>query len=472
MPKMTTTTCLLSHQQTAVEKLLPTRIGAAFMEMGTGKSRMAIELIARRQDRVSNVIWFCPVSLKETVRYEILKHTDTSPDDIHVFGAKTNERTVPTVFWYIVGIESMSASRRMILTVNAIIDEGSMVIVDESSYIKGHRSARTDWITRIAERARYRLILTGTPLSQGVVDLFAQMRFLSPKILGYRSFYSFAANHLEYSEKYPGLIVRSHNTAYLAAKIKPYVYQVTKEECLDLPDKLYHSEYFSMTREQRSAYEQAKEEILAELDDDKVDSYIIFRLFTALQQIVSGFWKRKTKLGSEFLEFDQNRTSLLMDIIRKIPKNEKIVIWSKFVHDIDKISATLREEYGDASTALFYGKLNEKHRRAEVVRFCESSKFFVATQSCGGYGLNELIQSAYAIFYANGFKHSERQQAEARSHRIGQTKPVTYIDIVCLDSIDVRISNALAAKGNVVEQFKSEVDRVKGKSRKDLIMSL
>ncbi len=472
---MVVTTPLLSHQQTATEKLLPSRIGALFMEMGTGKTRTAIEMICRRQERISNVVWFCPVSLKETIRHEILKHTDTSPENIHVFAQKTNARNIPHVFWQIVGIESMSASRRVILTVNALVDERSMVIVDESSYIKGHRSARTSWITRIAERARYRLILTGTPLSQGVVDLFSQMSFLSPKILGYQSFYSFAANHLEYSDKYPGLIVRSHNTAYLAAKIKPYVYQVTKEECLELPDKLYHPQYCSMTWEQRAAYDQAKDEILSEMEDETFDSFTIFRLFTALQQIVCGFWNHidhKTKVET-FHEFSHGRLDMLMDIIRQIPEDEKIIIWAKYKHDIEQIGAAFRAVYGEGCAALFYGAINEKNRAAEVVKFRNGARFFLATQSCGGHGLT-LNESHHVIFYNNAFKYSERLQAEDRCHRIGQEHPVTYIDIICSDSIDERIDTALATKGNIVEAFKAEIERVKSnKNRmKELIQGL
>lgn len=472
---MITTTALLSQQESATEKLLPSRIGALFMEMGTGKSRTAIEIIVRRQDKISNVVWFCPVSLKETVRHEILKHTDTPPDQIHVFNQKTNVKKIPKVFWYVVGIESMSASKRVIFTVNAIINESSLVIVDESSYIKGHRSSRTDWITRVAERARYRLILTGTPLSQGVVDLFAQMRFLSPNILGYRSFYSFAANHLEYSEKYPGLIVRSHNTAYLAAKIKPYVYQVTKKECLDLPSKLYHSQYFSMTWEQRAAYERAKEQILAEIDDDKFDSFTIFRLFTALQQIVCGFWNEidlKTKVET-FHEFSHSRIDLLVDNIQQIPENEKIIIWAKYKYDIEQINRTLTGAYGTDCTALFYGAINEKHRADQVIKFRNGARFFLATQSCGGHGLT-LNESHSTFFYNNAFKYSERLQAEDRNHRIGQDYPVTYIDIICSDSIDERIDTALATKGSTVEAFKAEIDRVKGSKSKmiDLIKAL
>lgn len=472
---MQTTTAILSHQRVAVEKLLPSRIGALFMEMGTGKTRTAIEMIALRQEKISKVVWFCPVSLKETIRHEIGKHTDTTPDDIHVFDQKTGRRTIPKAFWYVVGIESMSASKRVIFTVNALIDENTMVIVDESSYIKGHHSARTDWITRVAERARYRLILTGTPISQGVVDLFAQMRFLSPKILGYRSFYSFAANHLEYSEKYPGLIVRSHNTAYLAAKIKPYVYQVTKKECLNLPSKLYHSQYFSMTWDQRLAYERAKEQILMEIDDDKFDSFTIFRLFTALQQIVCGFWNEidlKTK-AETFHEFTHGRIDLLMNNIHQIPENEKIIIWAKYKYDIEQINHRLTGSYGADCTALFYGAINEKHRADQVVKFRNGARFFLATQSCGGHGLT-LNESHHTFFYNNAFKYSERLQAEDRNHRIGQDYPVTYIDIICCNSIDERIDTALTTKGSTVEAFKAEIDRVKGSKSKmiDLIKAL
>ena len=205
-------TNLLPHQVNAINKVLPTRIGALFMDMGTGKSRSAIELAYRRAERIDKVIWFCPVSLKETVRQEILKHTGCTPADICVFNGKTAEHNLPKTLWYVVGIESMSSSTRVVLAVRKLITTRTMAILDESSYIKGHNSMRTLRITELCKPARYRLILTGTPLSQGVVDLFAQMRFLSPKILGYESFYSFAANHLEYSEKFPGMIVRAHNT--------------------------------------------------------------------------------------------------------------------------------------------------------------------------------------------------------------------------------------------------------------------
>jgi SNF2 family DNA or RNA helicase len=458
----------MPHQVDAVNKLLQTRVGALFMEMGTGKTRTVIDLVRRRQHKIDKVVYFCPVSLKETIRQEVLKHTTLTEKDIYAFDHKTNMRNIPKVYWYIVGIESMSSSTRTILTTNNLITENTYVSVDESSYIKGHRSLRTMRITALSERARYRNIMTGTPLSQGVVDLYAQMKFLSPKILGYNSFYSFAANHLEYSEKFPGMIVRAHNTEYLAAKIKPYTYQVTKEECLDLPPKLYETRCFCMTREQLYWYERVKDDVLSELAIDEWDSVSIFKLFTALQEIVSGFlnWKGKS------YEFESERPGEIVDVVRDIPENEKIIIFCKFQYDIDTIKKALSKEFGKDSVVTFDGRIPEKKRNVAVEQFRREARFLVATQGTGGHGFNWQDLAAYVIFYNNGFKYSERMQAEDRIHRPGQTRKTTYIDLHCIDSIDDRIDKAMTKKGNAVRAFKCEMDRVKKDGIRNLIKAL
>lgn len=463
----------MEHQRVAVDKMLPTRIGALFMEMGTGKSLTAIQLGLLRRGKIDRFVWFCPVSLKQTVRYEILKHTDCQPDDINVFSDKTTERNIPNCFWHIVGIESMSSSTRVICTVNKLITTRTMVVVDESSYIKGHNSSRTQRITHISERARYRLILTGTPISQGVVDLFAQMRFLSPKILGYRSFYSFSNNHLEYHEKFKGMIVRAHNTEYLAAKIEPYVYQVTKDECLDLPEKLYERRYFGMTLTQHYWYEETKDEILSECLEDDWSSISIFRLFGALQQIVSGFYNKKSGDSQGFYQIENDRINTLIDVVTSIPPQEKVIIWAKYLYDIKQVTEALVTSFGADSVAQFHGSINEAKRAAQVELFRTAARFFVATPSSGGHGLT-LNEAYYVVFYNNGFKYSERIQAEDRCHRIGQESKVVYIDLICEDSIDGRIMDALDGKGNVVEDFKEEVGKLKDKKEKfkKLIKSL
>lgn len=460
-------TTLYDYQRRAVDKLIRSRVCALFMEMGTGKTRTAIEFVALRRQRIDRVVWFCPVSLKETIAHEILAHTDTTGREIYIFDDKTGRCRLPKAFWYIVGIESMSSSNRVVLAANKLITTNTFVIVDESEYIKGHRAARTRRITTLSERARYRMILTGTPLSQGVVDLFTQMRFLSPKILGYNSFYMFAREHLVYSDKFPGKIVKSLRTDYLAARIAPYVYQVTKDECLDLPPKLYKPIYFRMSPAQRAAYEQAKEEILYDLYDDDISLHTIFRLFTALQQIVSGYWNRRLGRGKksrrEHIDLENSRLGALRSAVRSIPPGEKVIVWCKYQYSVHAVVGVLAEI---APVAEFHGRLGEKERNREIERFRGEARFLVATQAAGGHGLT-LNEARYVIFYENGFKYSERIQSEDRCHRIGQTAPVTYIDLVCLDSIDQRIQSALAKKGDTVRDFKRQVDRVKDKSKKD-----
>lgn len=481
-----TTTDLLPHQEAAVAKLLPSRVGALFMDMGTGKSRTLIELAKIRTEKYDRLIWFAPVSLKDTVRHELLKHTTLTERDLYVFNYATTERTLPTDRRaYILGIESMSASGRVVLTYNSIVTDRSFVAVDESSYIKGHRSKRTQRITHMSARARYRALLTGTPFSQGAVDLYSQMTFLSPKILGYRSFWSFARNHLEYEERKgpdgikrrTGRIIRSHNEDYLAAKIAPYTYQVRKDECLALPDKLRETRYCSMTREQRDCYEQAKHEILIELDYDDWSPIAIFHLFSALQSIVCGYWIRTDPQTAEKqrIEFEHNRIGLLLSTVAEIPDDEPVIIWAKLHHAVREISEALADEYGPENIAQFHGKLSERQRNDQLARWRDGARFLVATQSAGGHGLT-LNEAAYVIFYADGFKYAERIQAEDRNHRIGQGRRPVYVTLRCSDSIDDRIARALDRKGDALAEFQERVElyRKDGMKQKaiDLVRSL
>lgn len=480
---MQTTTPLLPHQQTAVAKMLPTRVGALFMAIGTGKSRTTIEIAKIRQEKYGRLFWFCPVSLKETIYQEWRKHTDVPACLIKVWDEQVSSDRLPTdAVVHIIGIESMSSSARVILAYQAMVTEQSFVIVDESSYIKGHGAQRTERITALSAIAKYRLILTGTPFTQGAVDLFAQMSFLSTKILGYTSFYSFAANHLEYEMRvteqgyqvHTGRIIRTHNAEYLAAKIAPYVYQVSKEECLDLPEKLYETRYFSMTEEQYEYYQQAKHEILLDLDYEDWSSIAIFHLFTSLQAIVCGFWTRTVPktLEKQHLTFRHRRINLLMDTIASIPEAEQIIIWAKYHHAIDEMKQAIEKQYGPNAYSEFHGGISEQERNKQLEQWKNGkSRLLIATQSAGGHGLT-LNNAAYAIFYADGYKYSEREQAEGRNHRFGQTRRPTYISLCCQGSIDDKIAISLYRKESALATFQRQVNRYRKKALKESAMKL
>ena len=449
------TTDLLPHQYDGFRKLVALRVGALFMEMGTGKSLTAIAIAMARQDKIDHVVWFCPVSVKTTIRHEILKHTDYNESDIYIFDEKTTEDDLPSVQWYIVGIESMSSSPRIVFSADALITDNSMVIVDESGYIKGHNSLRTNRITLISEIARYRLILNGTPITQGVQDLFSQMKFLSPKILGYRSWYTFARRHLEYSDRYKGMIVRVHHTQEIAEKIEPYAYQVMKEDCLTLPNKLYETRYCSLTLEQREAYERAKEwfaESMLSFEEEWTSSILIFKLFSQLHHIACGF----DRVCGEVVSLRHHRTDALSNMLQSIPEHEKVVIWSMYHNGIRDIASVLPEE----DIFQYHGKIPERKRSCILDEWRRHGKYLIATPTSGGHGI-DLICANYVIFYSNGFKYSDRLQAEDRTHRIGQEKRVTYIDIWADCGIENKISLALANKGDTLDSFRRELRQTK-----------
>ena len=479
--RFATTTALMPHQETAVAKLLRSRVGAMFMEMGTGKSRTLLELARIRSGKWDRLVWFCPVSLKETVRREVLKHTDMDDSDVYVFSDKTSERRMPLdATIYVVGIESMAASSRVVLAVNKLVTANTFVAVDESSYIKGHRALRTQRITAIGKRAKYRMVLTGTPFTQGVVDLFSQMTFLSPKILGYQSFYTFAANHLVFEEKtingklvQTDRILRSLDTDYLADRIAPYTYQVRKSECLTIPDKLHEDRYCPMTTEQKSAHEEAKTEFLEQADEDSFRPVWLFRLFTALQTIACGWWNQALPDGSfRVREFRHWRLDLLDTVLHEIPDEEPVVVWTKYRLPLDRITTMLETEHGPGCVSRYDGSLSEKQRDSELTRWREKgSRFLLATQAAGGHGLT-LTESCHSVFYADGFKYSERIQAEDRTHRIGQTRSPTYVSLRCTGSIDDRIAMALDAKESALASFIREVDRAKAKGLKTKLVDL
>ncbi|NCB46829.1 DEAD/DEAH box helicase [bacterium] len=448
-------TDLMAHQQDAVEKLSGVKVAALFMDMGTGKTLTALEWLRRKADKINKVVYFCPVSVKKTIATQIELHTNAS---CYVFSDKTKQDKIPVADFYIVGIESMQSSKRTIFAAMSLINDKTAVICDESTYIKNYNASRARWITECGKKAKYRMILTGTPMSNGFKDIFAQMYFLSPLILGYNSFYSFAANHLEYSDKYPGMVKRAFDTDLLAKKMQPYVYQVKKDDCLDLPEKSYSTRYYRLTALQSQVYQLRKEEFFEEISNcEEIRPTMIFNLFTDLQKICSGYWQDGDKTVFE----EHKRIDVLKETIEDMPKDAKIVIWAKYMHDIDGILSMLHKEYGADCASEYTGRKSEKERAIEAKRFTEDRRFFVGTQATGGHGLNELVCSNYAVFYNNNFKFGERLQAEDRQHRLGQKNAVHYVDIAAYDTIDERINKSLAKKESIMVSFQREIEEIK-----------
>ncbi len=442
---------LYEYQKKAVEKLLPIKVGALFMEMGTGKTRTALELIFKRIEagKLEHVLWLCPCSVRDNLKEDIYKHTDGGLAQIAVYG-----------------IESLSSNSRLyeqlIKYVQAKI---TMLVVDESILTKNTKAIRTQRIIHLSSFCKYRIILNGTPIGRNEADLFGQFYILDWRILGYRSYWAFAANHLEYDEKYKHKIRRVLNVEYLTDKIAPYSYIIRKDDAIKLPCK-YHSKYdFSISEEQRRHYYNERDKFLDTLIDND-DEAAIYRTFTALQEIASG--RRIISEANEPIKHeayfkkvsDNPRIVLLQSIIEDDNNKEKTIIWCKFQHEIDDIQIVLTDKYGEENVRIFCGKLSHKKRTEALKDFANKSRFLIANKTCAGFGLN--LQFCHrAIYYNNDWNWATRQQSEDRLHRIGQNHEIKIIDIYAYRTIDSRILQCLLHKENLVEKFKTSM---KGKN--------
>lgn len=441
-------TVMYQHQNKAVDNLSSVKVGALYMEQGTGKTRTSLELIDRRiiTNKVNHVLWLCPCSVKINLVRDIIKHVGSVPN-----------------FITICGIETLSSSTKWNLELLKLVQGNSCyLIVDESNLVKNFRAKRTKNIIRLSEYCKYKLILNGTPISRNEADLFAQWYILDWRILGYKSYWSFAANHLEYDDY--GKVRRCLNVDYLAEKIAPYTYQVRKSDCLDLPPKTYQTKYFDLTDEQEYEYERVKELFLSDVNE--FDETTIYRLFTALQIVLSGRYitsKLREKISSKPIfnnRLENPRIQLLLKIVMGI--SEKCIIFCKYTQEIVDIVDILNNMYGQYTAIPFYGKINFKKRQDNLDLFRDKSQFLVANKTCAGYGLN-LQFCSYIIYYSNDWDYANRAQSEDRVHRIGQINNVHIIDLCAYNKLDERILNCLYRKESLLDSFKEEI-----KNKKDL----
>jgi len=440
---------LLEHQSIAIEKLSKIKIGALYMEQGTGKTRTALELINLRleNNKVDKVLWLCPCSVKSEIVKELNKHIGDDYSNI--------------IFVY--GIESLSSSIRLnSLLLRLVSQYKTYLVIDESNLVKNPSAMRTKNIQRLAELCQYKLILNGTPVSKNEADLFSQWYILDWRILGYKSFWSFAANHLEYDDY--GRIRKTLNVDYLSKKIAPYTYQVKKSDCLSLPTKHYKEYRFYLTGKQQEHYAEVLDAFLMQVDE--YDSTTIYRLFTALQHVVSGRkivseYKDRIKTKPFFKDYMDNPR--MIELIKTLDNwivTDKCIIWCKYTDEIKMISQYCKDRFGSDSVVEFYGAVTKKNRIEAINKFSNETQFFIANKTCAGYGLN-LQFCRNAIYYSNDFDFATRMQSEDRIHRIGQEDEVYIYDIYATGTVDRQILNCLFKKESMVENFKKWIDYYK-----------
>jgi SNF2 family DNA or RNA helicase len=460
------------HQLDALQDSWDKENFAYFMEMGTGKSKVLLDNAAMLYDKgkINGLLIIAPKGVyKNWYDSEIPTHL---PD--HIFKKmvlwKTSDKSkkqqllLNTLFEtgsefhiLLMNVEAFSKGDGAAFAYKFLSCHNTMIAIDESTTIKTPTSNRTKNILALREHAKYRRILTGSPVTKSPLDLFSQCEFLDPWLLGHTSYWTFKARYavtrkIQVQGRQVEIVVGYRNLGELSEKIQPFSKRVLKDDCLDLPKKTFMKHVVEMTKEQKKVYKQMKEEAIAYLDGKVLSSATVMTQLMRLHQITCGHF---TPDDGEIKDLPCNRMTELMDILENV--HGKAVIWSHYTHDVRRIIEEIKRVYGEDSVVDYFGQTTPEERSINIKKFQEDDKcrFFVGTTHTGGYGIT-LTAASTMIYFSNGYDLEKRQQSEARIDRIGQTKPMTYIDIISEDTVDDRIVKALRSKINIANQIMGE----------------
>ena len=452
------------HQITALERGWQRPEFGLFMEMGTGKSKVLIDNLGMlyQEGEMNFALIIAPKGVyRNWTSKEIPEHmSDDIPHRVIRWVASPNKtqqaemRSVGEAFEgltiFVMNVESFSSvkGRTAGEWMGRAFGRNGLIAIDESTTIKNHKAKRTKALMKIASAFKYKRLLTGSPVTKSPMDLYSQCEFLRSGLLGYDSFYAFQGRYAVVQRKTMGShafqqLVGFRNLDELTFKIDQFSYRVLKQDCLDLPDKIYTVRYVGLTKEQRDMYNSIKQHALVMLDDGELSTApAVITQMLRLQQILSGHLK--TDEG-DTVYFDSKRMDALKEILEE--HDGKAIIWSRFRYDIQQITKMLNETFGQGCAASYYGDTSDDERQRAVNDFQNSEhlKFFVGNPSTAGYGLT-LTEANLVIYYANDFNLETRAQSEDRAHRIGQKNNVTYVDLISEGTIDEKIVKALRAK--------------------------
>jgi len=461
-----------SHQLKALELSWDKEEYAYFLEMGTGKSKVLIDNIAILYDKgkINGALIIAPKGVyKNWFSNELPTHLPSHIQHKTVLWtaliSKSKDKEYQSLFSLdydlhilIMNVEALSTKKGIQFAFKFLNSHKSLIAVDESTTIKSPSAKRTKSILLLAKHGKYRRILTGSPVTKSPLDLYTQCLFLNENLLGFSSYYTFRSRYAHMIEKNFGgrrvQIVKNYQRLdELSKSIEPFSYRVLKEDCLDLPEKVYVKREIELTEEQEKLYATMKQMALASLNGKVLTAPNVLSQLIRLHQITCGHLKSD---DGSVQEIKNNRIEELMSILEET--DGKIIIWANYIYDINKIINSIKSKYGEDSIVEYYGAIPTDERQKNIEKFQDprsSVRFFVGNPQTGGYGIT-LTAASTVIYYSNGYDLEKRLQSEDRAHRIGQKKSVTYIDLIAEKTIDEKIVKALRKKIDIASQIMGE----------------
>jgi SNF2 family DNA or RNA helicase len=461
-----------AHQLKALEMSWDKKVFAYFMEMGTGKSKVLIDNMSMLYDKglINGALIIAPKGVyKNWFDSEIPTHMADHIEKKMVLwesnGGKSKEKELDTLFKssydfhiLIMNVEALSTKKGKQFAERFLNCHKTLMAIDESTTIKNPGAIRTKTIIGLGKYVLYKRILTGSPVTKSPLDLYTQCWFLDPWLLDQQSYYSFRTRYaltrkINVSGRQVEIVVGYRNLGELSEKLKPFSHRVLKDDCLDLPPKTYMKRTIQLSEEQQKVYKQMKEIALATLNGKLTTTHNVITQLMRLHQITCGHFKSDDGTTQTL---KSNRLDELMDVLSEM--EGKAVIWAHYRYDIEVIVEAIKKEYGDKSVVTYYGdtSTDDRQKAIKLIQDPESSvRFIVGTPQTGGYGIT-LTGASTMIYYSNGYDLEKRQQSEARIDRIGQTKNMTYIDIIAEGTVDEKIVKALRTKVNIATEVMGE----------------
>jgi len=461
-----------AHQITALEKSWQKDEYGYFMEMGTGKSKVLVDNIAMLYDKgkINSALIIAPKGVyRNWLSQEIPEHLPRHIDHKTVLWTALTSKTKDKEYQQLLkqdydlhillmNVEALSTKKGVEFAGKFLRCHKALMAVDESTTIKNPAAKRTKAILALSQQVKYRRILTGAPVTKSPLDLYSQCAFLNEHLLGFTSYYTFRNRYAQMIERNFGgrrvqIVASYRRLDELAETLKAFSYRILKEDCLDLPPKIYMKREIELSDEQKKAYMTMKSMALAQVNGKLATAPHVLTQLMRLHQITCGHFKAD---DGTIQEFKNNRMSELLDLLEEM--EGKVIIWANYIYDIEQIVKTIGQEYGEDSIVQYYGAIESKTRQTNIDKFQDpksKTRFFVGNPQTGGYGIT-LTAASNVIYYSNGYDLEKRLQSEDRAHRIGQEKSVTYVDLIAKDTVDEKIVKALRKKINIASAIMGE----------------
>ena len=460
------------HQITALEKSWDKEEYGYFMEMGTGKSKVLVDNIAMLYDKgkINAALIIAPKGVyRNWFSGEIPNHLASHIDHKTVLWTATTSKTKDKEYQQlfkidfdlhilVMNVEAFSTKKGLEFATKFINCHKTIMAIDESTTIKTPTAKRTKAILALGKLAKYRRILTGSPVTKSPLDLYTQCNFLHEELLGFNSYYTFRNRYATMVDRNFGgrrvqIVGGYKRLDELADSLKKFSYRVLKEDCLDLPPKVYIQREVELSDEQRQIYSTMKSAALASLKGKMATAPHVLTQLMRLHQISCGHLKND---DDTITEIKNNRMSELLDVLDEV--EGKVIIWANYVYDIKQIVKAISKKFGEDSIVQYYGAIDAETRQKNIVKFQDpdsDARFFVGNPQTGGYGIT-LTAANNVIYYSNGYDLEKRLQSEDRAHRIGQKKSVTYVDFITPKTVDEKIVKALRKKMNIATEIMGE----------------